>query len=82
MAEKMERTPPAELPIVGREGELAAVRGVVSGSTPHRAIVIAGEPGIGKTTLWEAGVLTAEQPACASFSPGRAAPRRGSRTRR
>ena len=53
MAEKMERTPPAELPIVGREGELAAVRGVVSGSTPHRAIVIAGEPGIGKTTLWE-----------------------------
>ena len=62
MAEKMERTPPAELPIVGREGELAAVRGVVSGSTPHRAIVIAGEPGIGKTTLW-AGVLTAEQPA-------------------
>ena len=69
MAEKMERTPPAELPLVGREGELASVRGVVSGSTPHGAIVIAGEPGIGKTTLWEAGVPTgASNRARVSFS--------------
>ncbi len=61
MAERMGRTSPAELPIVAREVELASVRRVVTGSSPHRAIVIGGEPGIGKTTLWEAGVLAAEQ---------------------
>src|ERR1700742_2652924 len=39
--------------IVGREPELAALR------SPPRALVLTGGPGIGKTTLWEAGVEAA-----------------------
>ena len=52
--------------IVGREEELAAVRALrpahVAGPV---ALVIDGEPGIGKTTLWRAGVDAArELPVC------------------
>src|SRR4051812_47586588 len=37
--------------IVGRELELERVSGLEAG-----ALVLEGEPGIGKTTLWEAGI--------------------------
>lgn len=48
--------------IVGREAELAALTGFVDavGKGPC-ALVFAGEPGIGKTTLWSAGVALAQE---------------------
>jgi AAA ATPase domain len=45
--------------VVGREGELAAVRSFVGELAVPTALVLEGAPGIGKTTLWEAGVETA-----------------------
>ena len=47
--------------IVGREAELAAVDAFVRADAWPRALVLAGEPGVGKTTLWEAGVDLARQ---------------------
>ena len=41
--------------LVGRESELGAVENFLRSGRP-RALVIAGEPGIGKTTLWQAAV--------------------------
>ena len=43
--------------VVGREAELASLRGFVS-SIPAGAVVLAleGDAGVGKTTLWEAGL--------------------------
>jgi DNA-binding CsgD family transcriptional regulator len=44
-------------PVVGRERELAAVRQFVTLGDPHfHALVVEGEPGIGKTKVWRAGV--------------------------
>lgn len=43
-------------PIVGREAELARVATFVSEGGPTRSLAVVGEPGIGKTTLWEAGL--------------------------
>jgi ATP/maltotriose-dependent transcriptional regulator MalT len=41
--------------IVGREGELAAIERLLASEEPGlAAIVLEGEPGIGKTTLWQA----------------------------
>jgi DNA-binding CsgD family transcriptional regulator len=41
--------------VVGRERELAAIEGLLAASGPGvTALVIEGEPGIGKTTVWEA----------------------------
>jgi len=45
--------------IVGREPELASVRESLVGESSAHALVLVGEPGIGKTTLWEAGVAAA-----------------------
>src|SRR5262249_25014301 len=42
-------------PIVGREAELASLNRFLEGGMP-RAFVLTGDPGVGKTTLWEAGV--------------------------
>jgi DNA-binding CsgD family transcriptional regulator len=45
------------LEVVGREEELAAVRAFVEGTaTVPAALVLEGEPGIGKSTLWLAAV--------------------------
>jgi MoxR-like ATPase len=55
--------------IYGRETELDRVS-AVSG----HALVLSGEPGIGKTTLWEAGIAAARERG-ASSSRGRAVPR-------
>ena len=61
--------PPAVLPVaprasrtalVGREAELAGVREFLSAGEPT-ALVLVGGPGIGKTTLWEAGVDAARE---------------------
>jgi DNA-binding CsgD family transcriptional regulator/DNA polymerase III delta prime subunit len=49
----------ATLEIVGREEELEAVRAFAAAERPGRALLLTGEPGIGKTTLWEAGVEAA-----------------------
>ena len=45
--------------VVGREAELAVVAGFLGGEAVARALVVDGEAGIGKTTLWEAGVALA-----------------------
>lgn len=45
-------SPPGHPVLVGRESELEAARTVLE--HPGRALVITGEPGIGKTTIWQA----------------------------
>ena len=48
--------------IVGREGELAALRAVLDApSLLPTAVVIEGEAGVGKTTVWRAGVELARE---------------------
>jgi DNA-binding CsgD family transcriptional regulator len=47
--------------VVGRDEELASIQGFVSGQDFPRALVIEGEAGIGKTTLWRAGLIAAER---------------------
>ena len=51
---------PEVLGVVGRERELATVKELAH-ATDARAVVLVGGPGIGKTTLWEAGVTAARQ---------------------
>jgi DNA-binding CsgD family transcriptional regulator len=46
--------------VVGRDGELAALRAFVEGSAP-RVMVLEGEAGIGKTTLWRRGIELASE---------------------
>jgi DNA-binding CsgD family transcriptional regulator len=45
--------------LIGREVELARVSGFLTHGGPARGLAIVGEPGIGKTTLWEAGLADA-----------------------
>jgi DNA-binding CsgD family transcriptional regulator len=45
--------------IIGREPELAVLREFLGAESRQRAFVLTGGPGIGKTTLWEAGVAGA-----------------------
>jgi DNA-binding CsgD family transcriptional regulator len=47
--------------IVGREPELASLRALASGEGGVRGLVLVGEPGIGKTTLWETGIADARR---------------------
>ena len=47
--------------ILGREAELAALEAFAGADGPVRALVLVGEPGIGKTTLWEAAVALARE---------------------
>jgi DNA-binding CsgD family transcriptional regulator len=50
-------TGPAHWPgLAGRGAELGAVEGFLGPGPAGRALVLSGEPGIGKSTLWEAGV--------------------------
>src|SRR4051794_34119845 len=47
---------------VGRDAELAAIRELLThGGTGFAALVLEGEPGIGKTTLWLAGLAVATE---------------------
>lgn len=48
-------------PVVGRENELEHLRSFVEGRMPASCLVLSGEPGIGKTVLWEAGIDLAHQ---------------------
>ena len=51
--------------IVGREGELRAISSFVEQDSAVQALVVEGEAGIGKTTLWRRGVQAAsERGAC------------------
>jgi DNA-binding CsgD family transcriptional regulator len=50
--------PRSEIALVGRESELAELERFVA-TSERRSLVLHGEPGIGKTTLWEAGVAHA-----------------------
>ena len=46
--------------LVGREQELAAVERFLAGEEPgHTTLVLEGPPGIGKTSIWSAGVAAA-----------------------
>ncbi len=47
--------------MIGRERELERLRAFVSGGFTPTALVLDGEPGIGKTTLWEAGIAAARE---------------------
>jgi DNA-binding CsgD family transcriptional regulator len=44
--------------LIGRDEELAAIRALLAESRPG-GLLLSGEPGIGKTVLWEAGVAEA-----------------------
>jgi MoxR-like ATPase len=46
--------------VVGRESELVELEGFLESSSRHTLLLV-GEPGIGKTTLWEAGVEAARE---------------------
>ena len=49
-------TGPAGRPVLaGRGAELGLVEGFLGPGPAGRALVVCGEPGIGKSTLWEAG---------------------------
>lgn len=50
-----------EARIVGREPELAVLHEFVAGEPASRALVLTGEPGIGKTALWDAGLTEARK---------------------
>jgi hypothetical protein len=51
--------------VVGRDAELAAIADLLDGTAAGPAVlVLAGEAGIGKTTLWRAGVRAAEERHC------------------
>jgi DNA-binding NarL/FixJ family response regulator len=47
--------------IVGRDSELAAVRGWIADDRAARGMVLCGDAGVGKTTLWEAGIEVARE---------------------
>jgi hypothetical protein len=47
--------------VVGREPELARLREFLEGDRFRRGLVVRGGPGIGKTTLWEAGIGLARE---------------------
>ena len=47
--------------VVGREPEFAALRRFLEAAPPVRSLVLTGGPGIGKTTLWEAGIDAARR---------------------
>jgi MoxR-like ATPase len=39
--------------LVARESELQAIRDLLASNRTVRALVLEGEPGVGKTSLWE-----------------------------
>ena len=57
--------------LVGRDEELAAIAGLLEAGAPACAVVIDGEAGIGKTTVWRAAV---EAAAARGFRPLEARP--------
>jgi DNA-binding CsgD family transcriptional regulator len=51
----------ANAEIFGREPELRAVRAFLDQGSSARGLLLFGPPGVGKTTLWEAGVSAARE---------------------
>jgi DNA-binding CsgD family transcriptional regulator len=51
----------APAPLLGREAELARVASIVSGRGGARGLVLVGEPGIGKTAVWDEALAAARQ---------------------
>ena len=47
--------------IVGREAAIASIRDFLAPTGSRRALLVKGEAGIGKTTIWEAGIAAAEE---------------------
>jgi tetratricopeptide (TPR) repeat protein len=47
--------------VLGREHELAALAALLDAPSAGGALVLTGGPGIGKTTLWRAGIAAADQ---------------------
>src|SRR4051794_34446161 len=47
--------------VVGRESEFAVVDEFLTGDSSTGALVLTGGPGIGKTTLWDAGIGLARE---------------------
>ena len=47
--------------VIGRDDELAAIEEFLGGRSPGSALLLEGEAGIGKTTLWEVGVESARE---------------------
>jgi DNA-binding CsgD family transcriptional regulator len=45
--------------VVGRDAELSLLDDVLRGGAPGGAVVLIGDPGIGKTTLWDASIEAA-----------------------
>ncbi len=52
--------PPAGQHVVGRDADLDVLRRFLEGGGAEASLVLCGDAGIGKTTLWEAGLETAE----------------------
>src|SRR3990172_9458704 len=52
---------PSTAEVVGREPELATLHAFFDGTLSAHSLVLHGQPGMGKTTLWEAGVATAKE---------------------
>jgi len=52
-------TPAAAPAVIGRHVELARVARFFTDDGPGRGLAIVGDPGIGKTTVWEAGLAAA-----------------------
>jgi predicted ATPase len=48
--------------VIGRESELSTIHAFLGGANEaHAAVVLEGEPGIGKSTLWLAGLDVAQE---------------------
>jgi hypothetical protein len=53
--------PEVGVEVVGRESELALLHGFLGPGEAGRALILTGEAGIGKTSLWEAGIEAARK---------------------
>jgi AAA ATPase domain len=53
---------------IGREPELARLHGFLEGRGDGQSLVLVGGPGIGKTTLWEAGIAAARDRGCRTLA--------------
>ena len=57
---------PNDMLVVGRDRELARLGGLLESDRLHSGAVVTGAVGIGRTTVWEAGLALASE-ACACW---------------